>query len=152
MKHDSGRIRHLIDRLEVTVVLAAIGAAYGAMAAGLLTFLANGVAGTAIMPGVIRYSFNVAAFALCGATFGPVLAWTMLRRVPLWRTLAEPALGGVVGALLALVVAPPLFPAIVPATMLGSAWRLRYEYRNRTRSTRLDSPKQAIRSYERPSM
>jgi hypothetical protein len=43
--------------------------------------------------------------ASLGAVLGPTLAWTLLRRVPLWRLLLEPAVGTIAGAFLGWAVA-----------------------------------------------
>ena len=83
MAEDSGRFRRLLDKLKITSTLAGIGAASGALAAVVLTFLGNLISGSPISPGVITYSWNVGVFAVVGAVFGPPLAWSMLRRVPL---------------------------------------------------------------------
>ena len=135
-----------LARLSVTSALAGIGAVSGAVAAVVLTFLGNVLAGSPIMPGVIRYSWNVGVFAVCGAVFGPPLAWSMLRRVPLWRTLTEPAIGGVIGTLIAMVAAPALFPVIVPVAILAPAWRLNHVYRDRSRPAELQPPGVALDS------
>ena len=44
--------------------------------------------------------------ALIGAVLAPVMAWIFLRRVPLWRAIAEPAIGTLLGIVIALLVAP----------------------------------------------
>ena len=140
MTHNSGRFRQLLDKLKITSTLAGIGAASGALAAVVLTFLGNLLSGSPISPGVITYSWNVGVFAVAGAVFGPPLAWSMLRRVPLWRTLTEPALGGVIGTVIAMVAAPGLFPVIVLSAIFASAWRLNYVYGDHQGRAELHSP------------
>ena len=67
-----------------------------------------------------------------GAVFGPPLAWIMLRRVPLWRTLTEPAIAGLLGSVVAMMFLPsPLFPIAVPGAIFASAGRLAYVYREK---------------------
>ena len=144
MAPDSRRFRRLLDKLKVTSTLAGIGAASGALAAVVLTFLGNLIFPTSA--GVITYSWNMGVFAVFGAVFGPPLAWSMLRRVPLWRTLTEPALGGVIGTVIAMVAVPGLFPLIVPAAIVASAWRLNYVYRAHNRPGELHSPRDGLNS------
>ena len=48
-----------------------------------------------------NYLNNVLAFAVVGATMTPLATWTKLRRVPLWRAVAEPLVWGVIGAIIA---------------------------------------------------
>ena len=144
MVHELSPLTRVLDRFKVTSILAGIGAVSGALAAVVLTFLSNAIAGSPLIPGVITYSWNIGVFAVCGAVFGPPLAWSMLRRVPLWRTLTEPALGGVVGTLITMLTAPVLFPVIVPTAILASAWRLNYAYRDRNRMAELRSPRGGI--------
>ena len=146
MANESGRFRRLLDKLKITSTLAGIGAASGALAGVVLTFLGNVISGSPITPGVITYSWNVGVFAVFGAVFGPPMAWSMLRRVPLWRTLAEPALGGVIGSVIAMVVAPALFPVIVPAAIVGSAWRLNRAYKDSSRPAKVESSREEFKS------
>jgi hypothetical protein len=80
---------------------------------------------------VVVYRWNIGVFATLGMVFGPMLAWTMLRSVPLWPTMAEPALAGLAGTLIAFVFAPVLFPVLAPVAILLSAWRLERVYRHR---------------------
>jgi len=122
----------------VTLFVAAIGAIGGALAAVILTILGNILSGAAQAPGMVVYFWNVGVFAVLGAVFSPILAWSLLRRVPLWRAVAEPALGGILGTVIAILVAPSLFPVIVPLTILASVWRLNRSYREKT-------PKKALK-------
>jgi MFS family permease len=115
-------------RLKITSALAGIGAGGGATAGLVLTYLGNVISGYPITPGIGVYAWNMGIMAGLGAVFGPPLAWTILRRVPLWRTLTEPALAGIAGSVLAMLLAPPLFPILVPGAILGSAIRLKYAY------------------------
>jgi hypothetical protein len=139
MAIESGRFRRLSEKFKITSTLAGIGALSGAVAALVLTFLGNVISGYPIKPGASVYAWNVGVFAILGAVLGPPLVWSMLRRVPLWRTLTEPALAGVIGSVVAMVTAPALFAVIVPAAILGSAWRLQHVYRERDRAPRLPS-------------
>ena len=150
MTDESGRVRRFFERFKITSTLAGIGAASGAVAAVVLTFLGNIISGYPLKPGVITYSWNVGVFAVFGAVFGPPLAWSMLRRVPLWRSLTEPAVAGVIGSVVAMVAAPALFPVIVPAAIVVSAWRLNRAYRDGSQSAKLESPREGLKSVAGP--
>jgi hypothetical protein len=121
----------------VTLFIALIGALGGVAAAVILTILGNILSGAPQAPGRVVYAWNMGVFAVFGAVFSPILAWSMLRRLPLWRAVAEPALAGVLGTVATFVVAPALFPLVVPATILAAAWRLNRAYR-------ADTPTQAL--------
>jgi hypothetical protein len=56
--------------------------------------------------------------AILGAFLGPVVAWTALRHVPLWRLLLEPAVGTVLGALIAWVFQRTPLPLGIPSLVL----------------------------------
>ncbi|HEX9565218.1 MAG TPA: hypothetical protein VF981_14645 [Gemmatimonadaceae bacterium] len=118
-------------RLLVTGFLAALGAAVGAAAAPLLSFLATTVANVSLPAGRIGYFFDPTAFAVVGAIGIPALAWLLMRTVPLWRAVVEPTVGGALGLLLALASIPlvelPLIfqPLLILAGTVGAALRLR---------------------------
>jgi hypothetical protein len=120
----------------VTAVLSASGAAVGAVAAPLLSFLATTVAQSSLPDGRVAYFYDPAAFAVAGAIGIPVLAWLLMRRVPLWRAISEPTIGAGVGLLAALASIPfldlPLIvqPICLLAGTLGAAIRLRYAHRS----------------------
>lgn len=47
----------------------------------------------------------VGSGAVLGAVLGPILAFSLLRPIPLWRAVLQPAVGTVVGSLIGWVVA-----------------------------------------------
>jgi hypothetical protein len=116
---------------QVTAALSAIGVVAGAIAAVVLTKLGNVIAGAPHPPPIVVYTWNVGAFAVMGAVFSPVIAWSMLRRAPLWRAVVEPALGGVVGTVIGMLFAPAYFPVIILLSTLGASWRLSHAFRPR---------------------
>jgi hypothetical protein len=122
-------------RIYVTALLSALGAAVGAITAPVLSFLATAVAQATLPTGRVEYFYGPVEFAIVGAIGTPVLAWLLMRRVPLWRAIMEPAIGGVLGTLIALaaipVLHPPLLvqPLFVLAGVVGAAARLRRAHR-----------------------
>ena len=80
-------------RLQVSAVLAALGAVAGAVAAVTLTYLGTKVAQAFEPSGRIYYQWAAGEFAVIGAIGTPLLAWSLMRRVPLWRAIGEPAIG-----------------------------------------------------------
>jgi hypothetical protein len=97
MKRSPARI------LAVTAGLVAGGALFGALAGAVaITILA------ALLGWRGGVSFLVLEAARKGAVLGavllPIAGWTLLRRVPLWRTLTGTIVGTVIGSLVGLVV------------------------------------------------
>ena len=118
-------------RARVTAFLALSGGAVGALTAIALSFLGTVVANATLPSGHVEYHFGPLGFALAGAIGTPMISWLLMRRVPLWRAIAEPAVGGILGTLLALASIPflplPLLaqPLLVFAGIGGAALRLR---------------------------
>ena len=118
-------------RLYITALLSASGAGVGAVLAPVLSFLATVVANATLPVGHVEYFYSAAEFAVVGALGTPALAWLLLRRVPLWRAIAEPALGCVLGTLIALAAIPLVHPALILqplcilAGIIAAAVRLR---------------------------
>jgi len=122
--------------LAVTAGLAAAGAVAGAItgavAAGfvIMVYFGNSVdPETGVRFGVTDLGFGMSMAAVMGAPIGAVIlpleAWVLLRRVPLWRALAETAAGTVVGAVaLALIATSPVVGAMIGFTL--AAVRLRF--------------------------
>jgi hypothetical protein len=123
-------------RLQVTALLSASGAVVGAATAVALSFLATNVAQATMPAGRVEYYFGPLGFAIVGAVGTPLLTWLLMRRVPLWRAIGEPAIGGVFGTLVALAAIPlvsaPILlqPLCVLTGIVGAAFRLRYAHRS----------------------
>lgn len=115
-------------RWKLTLVLGALGALGGALAAVVLTYAGNRIAGAPWLPTADVYIWNARIFAVIGAVVSPALAWGMLRSVPLWRAVAEPAAAALAGTVLSIAIAPSLFALITPAAVIGALWRLRNKY------------------------
>jgi hypothetical protein len=88
----------LIRVLKLTAALAAFGAVVGALvglvAIGFVYLLGERTGMILVGP-----VFLAAAFigAKTGFVLGPIAAWTLMRRVPIWKAIAGTALGAVIG-------------------------------------------------------
>jgi hypothetical protein len=133
--------RFFATRKRLTAGLVIAGAAGGAIAGAALTVLGKLVAG-APPATLANYAWNMAAFGLMGAVIGPVVTWSALRNVPLWRTVLEPLVAGVAAAALGVAVGSgTLFLVLIPIGIGASILRLNYSYRDRQPSYRLhDGP------------
>ena len=124
----------------VTLGLAAGGALIGSIC-GVL----------ALTPIIVSHFATVAPFvpvaAAVGAAFGviagPVLAWSILRHVPLWRVVLWTAAGTVVGSFYGMAVGstlPVVGPAVIVGALLGMIGGGILLRRSVTRECRDDTP------------
>jgi hypothetical protein len=115
--------RIVLRAWKISALLAGLGVVGGAAAGIILTFLGNIISGAPQAPSFSVYVWNIRIFAILGGVFSPVFAWGILRNVPFWRIIAEPAAAGVLSTVACMLLAPVLFPVVVPVTILGSmAW------------------------------
>ena len=94
--------------------LTVAGLAAGAIFGAALTIFGKIVADAP--PATLgNYAWNAAVFGVIAAIVSPVITWSVLRRVPLWRPTVEPLglaiVGGAIGVLAPL---PGLFLALPP--------------------------------------
>lgn len=123
--------------LKVALVVAGIGS--GAVFGLVLTVFGKIVAG-APPATAANYLWNAAVFGALGGIVSPVVAWSALRRVPLWRTVAEPlALAVAGGAAGVLVGSAVLFLALPPVGLVAGFIRLSRAY---PQEPSLDDPAQ----------
>lgn len=118
----------LSTRLRITGILAGMGGLFGAAGGAVLTFLGNLISGYPVAPGLEVYLNNAGILGAIGAVSGPTVAWSLLRRVPLWRALAEPAAVALVAGIGSMLLAPSLFLPAVVVGGLGGAVRLHFAY------------------------
>lgn len=131
--------------LRVNVVLAMLGAVCGALAAIPITALGKLIAGApaASLP---NYLWNMGVLAALAAIGSPLLTWSALRRVPLWRAMAEPAVGAVAGGAVAFAIGAPIaFLVLMPVGIGAATWRLHRAYRARTDVTLEPAPERETR-------
>lgn len=79
------------------------GALAGALFGIVLTRFGKIVAG-APPATLANYAWNATVFGILAGIVSPLVSWSTLRRVPLWRTLVEPLGYAVAGGVLAVVM------------------------------------------------
>jgi hypothetical protein len=109
-------------RLNVGLVVG--GALAGATFGLVLTRLGKIIAGAPpATPG--NYMWNAAVFGVVAAVVSPIVSWSALRRVPLWRTVVEPLGYAVAGAAIAVIAGvPALILALPPIGLVAGFVRL----------------------------
>jgi len=102
--------------LQIGLVVA--GAVTGAVFGLVLTRL--GKIATGAPPATLaNYLWNASVFAAIAAIVSPVITWSELRRVPLWRTLVEPLAAAVAGGCAAVIIGVPVLILVLPPLGLG---------------------------------
>jgi hypothetical protein len=123
----------------VTAGLAAAGALVGGVLGGLLVSLLMLFEGPARWE-AIGFLAGAGFGAEVGFVLAPIAAWTLMRRVPLWRAIGETAIGTTVGAGIGLMLQPSFRVIMLSPIVLGvvgfaaAALRLRLFYRDRGRT------------------
>jgi hypothetical protein len=124
--------RHRISRtIRITLLLGAFGGIVGTPFGVVLAIVADGTFDGATL------GLGAAFGAFGGAVLAPVAALALMRHVPLWRVIAETALGAIVGTTTGLFLFHPGHTIWLTPVILGlagfflAALRLRYS-RDRT--------------------
>lgn len=118
--------------LGVNLLLMVLGAVVGVLAAIPLTWIGKFITGAPDPATAANYFWNMRAFGIMGAVFGLVLAWSALRRVPLWRAALEPAAGAVIGGSLGMMLGSGGFFLLLAGCGVSlAAWRVNHAYRDR---------------------
>lgn len=117
----------------VTAGLMFGGAVAGAVVGLVLTVLGKIVAG-APPADMANYLWNAGVFGAIGAGLAPVVTWSALRRVPLWRTIAEPLVASVIGASIGVVLGSgAAFLLLAPLGAAAAVARLAVVHRPKAR-------------------
>ena len=128
MKHDKYLDPARPVRRWITFGLVLSGALSGALLGLAMTSLGKIVTG-APPADAANYVRNMIAFAAMGAMMTPLVTWTTMRRVPLWRAVAEPVMGGVAGAAVAASLGFGVGILLLPPLgMLAAVARLHYRH------------------------
>ena len=116
----------------ITAALVGGGAAAGAVVGLALTVLGKVVAG-APPADAANYAWNAGIFAALGAVLAPAVTWSALRRVPLWRAVAEPLVGAVAGAAVGVLLGSGVaFLLLAPLGAAAAVARLELSHRPRS--------------------
>ena len=131
--------------IQVTAALSILGAVVGGILGGVLI---------ALLPlGIPMADFRITGEplyigtlfgAVMGSVLAPIAAWTLMRRVPIWRAIADTAVGTLIGAMVGLIFQPRHDTAWLSPPLLGvggfalAAIRLRFS--NRARRAQLSTP------------
>ena len=90
----------------VTLALIATGSTIGAVLGALSLLTATAVFGVGPQyPVFDLLAAGTQAGGLAGAILAPTSAWVLLKRVPLWKSIAEPALGTLLGSIASTIMA-----------------------------------------------
>lgn|SRR5512146_931255 len=115
----------------ITVGLTLGGALAGAGIGLVLTVLGKIVAG-APPATAANYLWNATAFGVMGAVVAPLVTWSALRAVPLWRTIVEPLVASVIGAGVGVLLGSGVaFLVLTPAAGAAAVARLHFAHRAR---------------------
>ena len=109
----------------VTLALVIVGALIGALTSVLALVVVLMLRGSPGFPQLMA-AIMMAGYvgAAIGAVMAPIVAWVLLRRVPLWRAITQTALGTLLGAIVTSFTFPgPIIGAIIGFTL--AAIRLR---------------------------
>lgn len=102
--------------MQIGLVVA--GAVAGAVFGLVLTRLGKLATGAPPAP-LANYVWNAAVFGALAAVVSPVITWSALRRVPLWRTVAEPLGAAVAGGCGAVILGVPVLLLVLPPLGFG---------------------------------
>ncbi|HVX38525.1 MAG TPA: hypothetical protein VHB25_03045 [Gemmatimonadaceae bacterium] len=76
-----------------------------------------------------NYVWNATVFGVMAGFVSPIVAWSALRRAPLWRTVAEPLTCAVAGAGASVILGMPLLMLVLPpAGLVAGFLNLRRRY------------------------
>ncbi|HEY4320741.1 MAG TPA: hypothetical protein VGM77_06115 [Gemmatimonadales bacterium] len=123
---------HLATRRRLKVGLIVAGALAGALFGVVLTRLGKIVAG-APPATMANYLWNATVFGVMAGILSPLMTWSVLRRVPLWRTIIEPLVWASAAAAAVVVVGVPVLILILPPVGLAIGFvNLERRYRGAT--------------------
>ena len=112
--------RSIVRIIQVTIGLSVVGLLVGAiLGSGLIALLGFRMGDFKISGEELYYG---ALFGgATGAALAPLAAWTLMRRVPIWRAIAETGIGTVFGTAIGLVFQPLCDTAWLSPPVLGIA-------------------------------
>ena len=119
----------------VVVGLMATGSVIGAVLGAVSLWVATAILGVGPNVGSAELlAAGAQAGALTGMVLAPISAWALMRHVPLWRAIGEPALGTALGSIAGSAIASVIGGGLAwsllgaPIGFLVAAVRLRMAY------------------------
>jgi hypothetical protein len=126
---------YFVTRRRLKVGLVVAGLCAGAVVGAVLTYLGKIVAGAP--PATLgNYVWNMAVFGVVGGVFTPIVTWSALRDVPLWRTVLEPLAIGIAGAVIGVFVGGVAFLVLPPVGIGAAILRLNHAHRGKAMERR----------------
>jgi hypothetical protein len=110
--------RSVLRIIQVTVGLSVLGTVVGGILGAGLVALVGVRIGDVRISGEVLYTGTVFG-ALIGCVLAPLAAWTLMRRVPIWRAIVETAIGTVAGTVIGLTFQPLRDTAWLSPSLLG---------------------------------
>ena len=131
---------YFATRRRLKVGLAIAGLCAGALVGAVLTYVGKIVAGAP--PATLgNYEWNMAVFGAMSAVLTPLITWSALRAVPLWRTILEPLAVGVAGAGVGLLIGSgAAFLVLPPLGMAAAVIRLNVVHSDKAAARRALEP------------
>ena len=129
--------RSVLRIMEVTAGLVVLGGVVGATLGAGLVLLLGARVGDFRMAGEALF-YGLTFGGAMGGVLAPIAAWTLMRHVPLWRAIAETAIGTVGGAVVGLIFQLMRDTAWLSPPLLGiagfalAAIRLRFHMARRS--------------------
>jgi hypothetical protein len=94
------------------------GALAGALFGIILTRLGKIAAGAPPAP-LANYAWNATVFGVMAGIISPLVSWSALRHVPLWRTVVEPLAYALAAGTAAVVIGVPVLLLVFPPVGLA---------------------------------
>jgi hypothetical protein len=117
------------SKWHIVLSVCLLGSIAGALVSIPITWLGKVVSG-APPATMANYIWNMWVLGFTGLLIGPMVMWSALPRVPLWRAVTEPMVACVLGALTGAILGSPYLYLILPVLGISLAtWRLNYAFR-----------------------
>jgi hypothetical protein len=131
-------------RLRIGLVIAG---AFGGVVFGIILTRLGKIATGAPPATLANYAWNAAVFGLLAGIISPIISWSALQRVPLWRTIAEPLIAAAAAGATAVILGLPVLLLLLPPVGLALGFlNLRRRYpMNRERAVARPANRRLLR-------
>jgi hypothetical protein len=117
------------SRWHIILAVCLLGGIAGALVSIPITWLGK-IVGGAPPATLANYIWNMRVLGVMGAVIGPIVMWSALPRVPLWRAVVEPMSACVLAALAGAILGSGfLFLGLPILAIALASWRLNHEFR-----------------------